>query len=381
MGVVFGFAVGSFVAHSLLIDISAFVYHAVGLRLGTIFCAHFDRATIAGALSCGLKLSSGRAIAALSTAIVPFLIGRRLDDFLELNEFFFFVFALTFGYLEASAYIFSMLMPSISESLAAGKLALTRRYIDQGLRWGLLFLAILGAAFFSFSDIFIRGLLPPQFARALGVLGLMHLWRVIDFTARLPDEVFQSSGRTGLLAWAIIIEHASLLAVVGLLLGRFGFSGLFYAFIVGSVIKSVFSWFMMIRHVIRPLISWWQTIASPILTGIVNCALLRAIAIWQWMGPGHPLNTAATIILMLVVSLPIGMFVSGLLGWDESSLGEFRDATDLVPSPFDSVARFALGVLQLGARLSPLAGRFPERLGADAASEAKALTASEPAMM
>jgi hypothetical protein len=175
MGVVFGFAVGSFIGHSLLIGISAFFYRGVGLRLPTIFLAHFDCSSATEALSYGLKLSIGRAIAAFSTAAIPLLLVRGLDNFLELNELFVIVYSLTFGYLEASAFIFSSVMPSISESMAANKLALTRRYMDQSLRWGALMLALLGGAFIAFSDILIRGMLPHQFARAGSARADPHL--------------------------------------------------------------------------------------------------------------------------------------------------------------------------------------------------------------
>jgi hypothetical protein len=287
------------------------------------------------------------------------------------------VYGLTLGYLEASTFIFSNLMPSISESMAAGKIALTRRYIDQGLRWGLLMLAILGGAYVAFSDIFIRGLLPHQFARAVGVIALMHVWRMIDFTARMPDEVLQATGRTGLLSWAITIEHVSRILLIVLLLGEFGFPALFYASIIGSVIKSLVSWFMMIRFVIKPVISWWQTVASPVATGLVNYALLRAIVMSFWKGPEHPLNSSAMLMIALLSALPICMFVSGYLGWDENSLLEFRDAVELVPTPFDRVARFALSMLLIGTSVSPFEDRFPAKLGGEAALEAKIVSASE----
>jgi O-antigen/teichoic acid export membrane protein len=377
MGVVFGFAIGSFIAHSLLIVISAFFYQGVGLRLPTIFLAHFDRFTVTQSLSYGLKLSIGRAIGAFSTAAVPLLLVRGLDNFLELNELFVIVYSLTLAYLEASAFIFSSVMPSISESMAAGKLALTRRYIDQSLRWGSLMLALLGGACIAFSDIFIRGLLPHQFARALGVLVLMHIWRVVDFTARLPDEVLQASGRTGLLSWSLVIEHAFRVAMLPMMLGEFRFAGLFYAFVAGSIARSVISWLFMVRHVIKPILSWWQTITSPIVTGLINYALLRAIVMTLWSGPGHPVNTAATVLVALLSALPICMFLSGFLGWDEKSLQEFRDAAALVPVPFDRIARLALAILISGLSLCPFKDQFPTKLGDEAALEAEAISMSE----
>jgi hypothetical protein len=62
MVVVFGIAAGSFLAHSLLIAISAIFYRRVGLDLSTIFLAHFEPSTFTHALSYGLKLSLGRGI-------------------------------------------------------------------------------------------------------------------------------------------------------------------------------------------------------------------------------------------------------------------------------------------------------------------------------
>ena len=125
--------------------------------------------------------------------------GALLPNFLELNEILILTFSLTFAYLETGAYIFTTLMPSISESYSQHMMRLTRRYLDQGLRWGLIVASMLGGAFLAFSDVFVKGLLPPQFARAAAVMILMHLWRVTDFSTRLPDQVFQGVGRTGTL--------------------------------------------------------------------------------------------------------------------------------------------------------------------------------------
>jgi hypothetical protein len=71
------------------------------------------------------------------------------------------------------------------------------------------------------------------------------------------------------------------------------------------------------------------------------------------------------------------MFFSGFLGWDETSLQEFRDGVDLVPAPFDLIARLALGILLLGSGLSPFENRFPAKLGNEATIEASLITPSE----
>ncbi len=97
----------------------------------------------------------------------------------------------------------------------------------------------------------------------------------------------------------------------------------------------------------------------------------------MWAGTGHPFNTAATVLLASLCALPISIFVSDFLGWDDNSLQEFRDAEALVPAPFDHLARLALAILTLGSSLSPFENRFPAKLRVEAALEAEAISASE----
>jgi len=41
--------------------------------------------------------------------------------------------------------------------------------------------------------------------RAATVMWLMHLWRLADFSTRLPDQVFQGVGRTGTFTWTALL--------------------------------------------------------------------------------------------------------------------------------------------------------------------------------
>ena len=68
------------------------------------------------------------------------------------------------------------------------------------------------------------------------------------------------------------------------------------------------------------------------------------------MGPGHTANAWMIVLVCLFASLPIYMFISGLLGWDDMALAEFGDAAELVPAPIrrdravgpsDGLIRFA----------------------------------------
>jgi O-antigen/teichoic acid export membrane protein len=375
MGVVFGFAIGGVIANLLMGLFCSIFYEKMGFNLVTIFLAHFDRATIKKSIVYGVKLTGGQAAVAVSWGLVPVFMAILLPDFLELNEIFLLTFAFSFGYLETGAYIFTTLMPSISESYSQAKMALTRRYLDQGLRWGIMVASMLGGTFIAFSDVFIKGLLPPQFVRAATVMWLMHLWRLADFTTRLPDQVFQGVGRTGTFTWTSLLEHVSRVVLTWYFLQRYGFEGVFYAFLISSVLRSIVAWPLMGYLVAWPSLSIWQTLVNPALAAVGNYVILRSFALARWQGPGHAGSGWVVVLLSLVGSLPIYMFLSGLLGWDDASLAEFRDAAELVPAPFGAVARMAHRVVQIGSSMSPLNNRFPGKLVKEAADDAAELTA------
>lgn len=380
MGVVFGFALGGVAANLVMGGFCAYFYHKMGFRLSTIFLAHFDRDTVKRSLVYGAKLTAGNMLSAASWGLLPVIMLALIPNFLELNEIWILTFTLTYSYIETGAYMFVTLMPTISESYSHQALDLTRRYLDQGLRWGLIIGTMLGGAFIAFSDIFVVGLLPPQFLRAAGVMGLMHVWRLFDFSTRLPDQVFQAVGRTGLFTVTVAVEHLGRIVLAWLLISRYGFYGVFYAFTLSSLAKTLVAWPALAYLVVRPAISVWQTLINPALSALANYLILEAFATRAWSGPGHTGNSWFVVLACLFASLPIYMFVSGLLGWDRRALEEFRDAAELVPWPFGAIARMAHWVVEIGSSLSPLADQFPGKLGHEAVREAQRLTAAKAQM-
>ncbi len=380
MGVVMGFAFGFIVGNLLLGLISCVFYEKMGMRLLTIVLAHFNRDTMKQSLAYGAKLTAGTVMPFFTWGTVPVIMGALLPNFLELNEIWLVVYGLTFAYLETGASIFLSLMPSISESYSQQMIKLTQRYIDQGLRWGLMATTMMGGAYVVFCGPLIEGLLPPQFSRAVGVLVLIHIFRLFDFFTREPDQVFQAVGRSGTFTWAAAIEHSARIVMCWFFIKWWGFHGLFFAFTASAAIKTLFVWPVMARYIIKPVFSVWQTFANPILSGLANYFILSAIATALWHGPGHVANTWLVVMITLVGSLPLYMFISAMLGWDDGELREFKDAIDLVPAPFIIFGRMTYAVVNLGTALSPLHNRFPAKLDLDASREAAQLTAAKVEM-
>jgi hypothetical protein len=204
---------------------------------------------------------------------------------------------------------------------------------------------------------------------------LMHLWRLADFATRLPDQVFQGVGRTGTFTWTSLLEHVSRVILTWYMLKAYGFEGVFYAFMISSVLRAIVAWPLMGYLVAWPSLSVWQTLVNPVLSSLGTYVIMRSFALAVWQGPGHVGSAWLVVLVSLLGSLPIYMLLSGLLGWDDASLAEFRDAAELVPSPFGAIARMAHAVVQFASKLSPLHDRFPGKLEEEAASEAAELTA------
>jgi hypothetical protein len=209
---------------------------------------------------------------------------------------------------------------------------------------------------------------------------LVHIFRLFDFFVREPDQVFQAVGRSGTFTIAAIIENAFRIGMTWFFIKWWGFHGLFWAFSASAAIKALFVWPVMARYVIAPVFSVWQTFVNPIVSAFANYFILRAIAIALWHGPGHTANTWLVVMLTLIGSLPVYMFISALLGWDDEELREFKDAVDLIPAPFAIFARITYVIVNIGCSLSPLHNRFPAKLNAEAALEAAQLTAAKVQM-
>lgn len=377
LGVMIGFGCGTIAANIMIGLILCAFYERMGMRLLTILLAHFDRDTIKQSIVFGAKLTAGSVMPFLSWGLVPIIMGALLPNFLELNEIWLLTYSLTYAYLETGVYIFSAMMPSMSESYSQNMVALTRRYIDQGMRWGLIATSMMGVAYVVFCGPMIAGLLPPQFRRAIGVLVLIHIMRLFDFFTRAPDQVFQATGRSGTFTWAAIIEHVGRVVFLWLFIRWWGFHGVFWAFTASAALKIVFAWPVMAKAIIEPVFSVWQTFVNPIITAVASYFILSAMAAAIWRGPGAWASTWLTVLVTLLGSLPIYMFICGFLGWDDAELRELKDAVDLVPAPFSVVAHMTYKFVNLGVALSPLHNRFRSRLDEEASREAAILTSAK----
>ena len=149
---------------------------------------------------------------------------------------------------------------------------------------------------------------------------------------------------------------------------------LILAYVVALPIKNVVAWWVNGRVILPFRIYWWQTVIAPLLAGLVNWALLRALGTAMGGDEVDQITAVILFFIALLPSLPIFCFLDGLFGgWDNAGLAELRRAAGL-SSLGKPIAWLIYHASALGARLSPLHGRFPVELYETAQAEARTLT-------
>lgn len=157
-----------------------------------------------------------------------------------------------------------------------------------------------------------------------------------------------------------------------LLVERLQINALIIAYFIGLLSKDIVAYFINHRLCFPQRFYFWQSLGAPILAGAAHYAVLR------WMGGliwrGDQITSVLIFFIAILPSYPLFVFFYGLFGgWDDNTLDELRRAVDL-SSVIRPLAWIFWAASALGARLSPLHGRFPIDIRTVAMEEAKGLT-------
>jgi hypothetical protein len=184
--------------------------------------------------------------------------------------------------------------------------------------------------------------------------------------------VQQGANRPKINMFMTIGEQTIRIALVFLLIGRFQIYALVMAYIIALTLKDIVG-FIVNHKVNFPLhLYLWQTFAAPMLAGVAHYFVLRYLTGLVWK------NDAGTSILIYIIaitlSFPLYSFFYGLFGgWDNNTLDDFHRAVN--------ISNFAKPITWLfwktssiGARISPLHGKFPVKIYDEAMQEADSLT-------
>ncbi|MEJ5225699.1 MAG: hypothetical protein WHV44_14670, partial [Anaerolineales bacterium] len=180
------------------------------------------------------------------------------------------------------------------------------------------------------------------------------------------------SNRPYLKSLLVFSEQVVRVAIAWVLLERLQVVGLIVAYFIGLGSKGVAAYFINNRVCYPQKYYFWQSLGAPLLAAGAHYLILDTLngVIWR----DDEITSILIFFIGILPSFPLFMFLYGLFGgWDDDTLNEFKQAVELSGFTRPLVWVF-WQASALGARLSPVHGRFPIRIRPAAMDEAQALT-------
>jgi O-antigen/teichoic acid export membrane protein len=374
MGLSLGEIVPAFIASWIFIIVSAFIYRALGFSLKATFSAHFTLDVVKKSLSFGLRYTPGAIAPMISGFALPIILSFSLNNYLELSSLLIAALWINFLIRGPGYMLYSNLLPSISEAYSHGKIVLSSHYIDQALKWSLMFVGGILPYFIILGENVAQIIMPPQWAAASQFIALAIIFGTIEFLGALPDETYKAVGKPQIFTFINMSDHILRVILMIILVPEFKVYGVLYAFIIAVSLRCVISWFILAKFILPLKISWWQSIVTPVIVSLLIFILAAAIKFFY--SPNSSFEAILLIGVFLILS-PIVYFLSALLGgFDDDTINEFERATDI--NILTRLMRWIpLIPTRFGSRISPLHGKFPLRNWDEAQQEAKDLTAEK----
>jgi len=372
MGGLLGLGMAAYASEALTFLIGLWLYRRLGYNARLLFLAHFDWSVVKSAFRFGVFEMLGSVAWGVGQSVEILITQARLVNYAEiwgnwvLAQNFIYAFMIT-------ATLFDDLMPSISEAISHGWKMLSQYYAAMAYKWGGFISGFICAVLLAVADRFIIGASGPEFTRAALYAIPLTIWGAFQYPSWVGDNVQLASNRPYLKASLVAGEQTVRILLAFFLITRFQIYGLIAAYFIGLFTKDIAAYFINHRICFPQRFYFWQSLFAPLLAGASHYLLLRWITGFIWQ---HDQVTSVLIFFIgILPSYPVYAFLYGLFGgWDNETLDELRRAADLA-SFMRPLARLFWASTNLGARISPLHGRFPIGIRQAALAEAGALTA------
>jgi len=367
-----GLAAGILLGESLTFLLGARLHRRDGQALSALFLPTFDRQTSAEVLAFGIPWSLGAAMPAIGAVVQLLFLSSPLAPLgMNLRAWSGLIWVTTTFEIVLTG-LYQDLMPALCEAIPMGYKTLLRHYVSQGIRYGAWFSFFLFAAISALVDSTLH-LIPWASPEAVTVwLVPMAAWGALRWAAWLPDRMLEAAGKPGLTALLALIEQSVRLGSALVLIRLWGIAGLPAAYVIALIVRIVLGRILSGRYLVHSRIYVWQTLLTPAVSALAIYELLQLIGL-IWVPPTWQESAVLSLILILPTLLLYAFLTAMLGGWDDGGLNELRRAVAIsgIGRPF---AWLLWWVIRLGARISPLHGRFPSLLYDLAHEEAQALT-------
>ncbi|MCX7854969.1 MAG: hypothetical protein N2556_03160 [Anaerolineae bacterium] len=371
MGGVLGMGMAAYASELLTFLVGLWLYRRLGYNARLLFLAHFDWKVVKEALRFGVFEMMGSIAWAMGQALEILITQTRLVNYNEVWGNWTLAQNFIFAY-NVLGTLYSNLMSSISEAISHARKVLSQYYSVMAYKWGGIISAFIGAVLLAVADRFILGASGPEFVRAAAYAVPLIIWGAIQYPSWVGDNVQLGANRPYLKSILVAGEQVIRIILALILLRRYQINALIFAYFVALLTKDIVAYFVNHRLCFPQRFYFWQSLGAPLLAGAAHYLVLRWLTglVWQ----GDQVTSVVIFFIGILPSFPLFAFFYALFGgWDDETLAEVRRAVDLTGF-VRPLSWLFWGASALGARLSPLHGRFPITIRPAALEEARSLT-------
>lgn len=365
-----GMGLAAYAAEVLAFVAGFFLYRRLGYSVKVLFLAHFDWEIIKSSLKFGVFDMLASIAWAAGQAAEVWITQQKLINYAEIWGNWVLAQNFVFSYM-VIATLYNNLMPSISESISHGRKALSQYYSVQAYKYGGMISFSLGAFLLAVADRFILGASGPEFERAALYAIPLVIWGAIQYPSWVGDNVQLAANRPYLKSLLIFGEQIIRITLALILIDKYQINGLIIAYFVGLLTKDFAGYFINHKICFPQRFYVWQSLIAPFLAGAVLFFLLRWLGGLIWKG-----DQITSVVIFFIGAVPFSFlfaFFYGFFGgWDDATLKELKQGAEL-SNFMRHIAWLYWATSALGARISPLHGRFPIDIRQAALAEAKSL--------
>ncbi len=372
MGGLLGMGMAAYAAELLTFLLGMWLYRRVGYNTRILFLAHFDWEVVKTSFKFGVFEMLGSAAWSFGQAMEIAITQARLINYAEIwgnwgmAQNFIFAFNVTQTLNDG-------VMPAISEAISNGKRILSQYYSVMAYKYNGLTSAFIGAVLLAVAPKFILGSTGVEFERAAIYVIPLTIWGAVQFPSWVGDNVQLGANKPYLKSILVFSEQVIRVVLAWFLIARFQVTGLIIAYFVGLFAKGITAYIINHKVCFPQRFFSWQSLFAPLLAGAAHYGILSVINNFLWKG--DQMTSVLIFFIGILPSFPLYMFLYGLFGgWDEATLAELKEAV-AITSGVRWLTRWGIyEPTRLGARISPLNGRFPITNRAEAMEEARKLT-------
>jgi len=371
-GGLLGLGIAAYAAELITFFWGLWLYRRIGFNARVLFLAHFDWDVVKTSFQFGVFEMLGSAAWSFGQAAEIAITQTRLINYAEiwgnwgLAQNFIFAFNVTQTLNDG-------VMPAISEAISNGKKILSQYYSVMAYKYNGMISAFIGAVLLAVAPKFIIGSTGVEFQRAAVYVIPLTIWGAVQFPSWVGDNVQLGSNKPYIKSVLVFGEQLIRVILAGVLLARFQVTALIIAYFVGLFAKGITAYFVNHKLCYPQRFYVWQSLVAPLLSAIAHFGILTLINSIIWKG--DQISSVLIFLIGILPSFPLYVFFYGLFGgWDNSTLDELKEAVALTGGA-RWLARWGFyEPTLLGARLSPLNGRFPITIYEEAMKEADELT-------